>query len=67
MTLHHSIRNLLDQRAAEVAQDITNTEAALTNVMAEYDRTVAALNSLREEEQAIADARRLLANLEEAP
>jgi hypothetical protein len=65
MTLHHSIRNLLDQRAADVAKDIDHTEAALTHVMGEYDRTVAALNSLREEEAAIGDARRLLGELQE--
>lgn len=63
MTLHHSVRYILDTRAAEVAKDIEHTEAALVSVSAEFDRTVATLNALRDEEQAIADARFLLTEL----
>jgi hypothetical protein len=63
MTLHHSVRHLLDTRAADVAKDIDHTEACLRRIGEELDRTLAVLHNLRAEERAIADARRLLAEL----
>lgn len=63
MTLHHTVAWTLDRRAAEVAQDIENTEAAIRLVRGGLEQHEAVLASLREEEQAIADARNLLERL----
>lgn len=65
MTLHHSVRHILDTRAAEVAKDIEHTEACLRSLDGEVRRTQQALFALRSEEQAIADARRLLTEIQE--
>lgn len=60
MTLDPKIRHILDVRAADVAKDIDHTNACLANVRAEMVRTRATLAELRQEENAIIEARKLL-------
>lgn len=63
MSLHHTVRHTLDTRAAEVAVDIDNTEASLRRLRNETLSTETVLKQLRNEEQAIIDARNLLEEL----
>lgn len=61
--LHPAIRDLLDARAADVAQDIDNTEDRLRVIRSELSTVEVTLERLRAEERAISDARRALARI----